>query len=167
MRDRENELPFHVRWLCSYFVFMLWTNCYWGPCSRGRHVRDVPQVWEATDGWGAGESCLKAHALASWAPSLPFVLSLLLSPRSHGQVEQRWCLNKPKVIGAEYAWDTCRNQMSQGRHFLVPISETWSKLYTNPNTYQAKILPPHLHLMSLGQHPQAIGICLCDKWCII
>lgn len=142
MHDRENELHFPrkmtvfifgnhivkiIRWPCSYLVSILWRSCYWGTAPG-----DIICVWcPAASG---GHSWLRVGRELLQGPLLshrPVPEPTLLTVQEGTEVMPE--LGKV-MEGTEYACNTYRNQnRSRGRHLLVPIGKTWSKLYTNPN----------------------------------
>lgn len=140
------NFTFHVRWLCSYFVFMLWTNCYWGPAPEDVMCAWCPSGLGGHRWLGAGRELPQGSCPRFMGPFSPICPVPVTEPTLLiVQVGTEVMPEIGKVMGgAEYAWDTCRNQnRSRGRHFLVPISETWSKLYTNPNTTKRRF---YLHI---------------------
>lgn len=149
MTEKMN-FTFHVRWPCSYLLiycdYNKMTEFIFGihivkelslrHCSRGRHMHVMspslgrPRLAEGGERAASGRMPSLQGSLLSHRP-VPVTEPTLLIAQARTEVMPEI----GKVMGGtEYACDTCRNQnRSRGRHLLVPIRETWSKLYTNPN----------------------------------
>lgn len=127
-------------------------------CSRGHpmHVMSLslgrPQLAEGGERAASGRVPSLQGSLLTHCP-VPVPEPTLLTVQAGTEVMSEI----GKVMGGtEYACDTCRNQnRSRGRHLLVPIGETWSKLYTNPNITKWRFylcISTYVHLVSLTGH---------------